>query len=243
MRSPHLRVTRRCLEDDLKVDPDLYERDARHYCHEHDALKTFVVRREGAPNTGEPISDVGKTGSVLSLHVGTGRAATIFDEETDVCWLLAWSATHATGEKRDAYKHFMRLDGRGELMPTAEDYEAIDTEAISYISDGLADACSALYDDARSNSGVEMAATFDNRGALILVDLIVVEEDEIEEGWIAITYPRDTPLTPEVALDLSARILPTHIPASELSFSDHFGKRPMEPGELIFTWTYASASY
>lgn len=242
MQSPHLRVTRRCLEDDLKLDSALVERDARHYCNEHDALRTFVIKREGAPGVGEPIVDVGKTGSVLSLHVGQGRAATIFDEENDVCWLLAWSPTHATHEKRDAYQYFMRLDGRGELMPTADDYEVIDTEAISYFADGLAAACAGLYEEARQNAGIEMSETFENRGALILVDVIVVEEDEMEEGWIAITYPRDTPITPEVALDLCARILPTHIPASQLDFAAHFGNRPMAPGELIFTWNYVAAA-
>lgn len=241
MTSPHLRVTRRCLEDDLGLDGGYVERDARHYCAQHEALRTFVVKREGGPGVGEPIKDVGKTGSVLSLHVGQGRAATIWDPEADVCWLLAWSPTHATHELRDAYQHFMRLDRRGELMPTVADYEAIDLDAISYIQDGLAAACEGLYDDARSSPGTELSETFENRGALILVDLIVVEEDEMEEGWIAITFPRDTPLTPEVAIDLVARILPRHIPTSELDYADRFGKRPMEQGELIFTWTYSAA--
>ncbi len=241
MQSPHLRVTRRCLEEDLGLDPSLVGRDARHYCHEHEALRTFVVKREGAPGFGEPIVDVGKTGSVLSLHVGTGRAATIWDPDEDVCWLLAWSPTHATGERRDAYQLFMKLDGRRELMPTVEDYEAINTEAITYIADGLVAACAGLYDDARANSGTEMSQTFENRGALILVDVIIVDDDEMEEGWVAITYPRDTPITAEVALDLCARILPTHIPVDQIDFADHFGRRPMEPGELIFRWEYVRA--
>lgn len=241
MHSPHLRVTRRCLEDDLGLPTDRLQRDARHYCAEHEALRTFVVKRETAPGTGEPIVDVGKTGSVLSLHVGQGRAATIWDPEADVCWLLAWSATHATGERRDAYQHFMRLDRRGELMPTAEDYEAIDADAVAYIVDGLLDACSDLYKEARANPGIEMSETFENRGALILVDLIVVEQDEMEEGWLAVTYPRDTPLTPEVALDLCARILPARIPVAEINLASHFGRRPIQPGELIFTWSYISA--
>ena len=201
-----------------------------------------MIKREAGPDAGEPIVDVGKTGSVLSLHVGQGRAATIWDADADVCWLLAWSPTHATHEKRDAYQHFMRLDRRGELMPTADDYEAIDREAISYIVDGLASACADLYAEARANAGSELSQTFENRGALILVDVVVIDEDELEEGWIAITYPRDTPLTPEVAVDLCARILPTHIPASRISFTDHFAKRPMQPDELIFTWDYARAS-
>lgn len=177
---------------------------------------------------------------MLSLHVGQGRAATIYDPEADVCWLLAWSPTHATHEKRDAYQYFMRLDGRGELMPTADDYEAIDEEAISYIADGLAAVCSGLYEEARANSGEEFSETFENRGALVLVDVVIIDDDEIEQGWVAITYPRDTPITSEVALDLCARILPSHIPTSSIEFADHFGKRPMEPGELIFTWSHAS---
>lgn len=241
MHSPHLRVTRRCLEEDLGLDGDLVGKDARHFCAEHAALRTFVVKRETAPGTGEPISDVGKTGSVLSLHVGQGRAATIWDPDEDVCWLLAWSPTHATHEKRDAYQHFMRLDTRGELMPTADDYEAIDQEAITYIADGLVAACEDLYSEARANPGTELSETFQNRDALILVDVIVVEEDELEEGWLAITFPRDTPLTPDVALDMCARILPARIPTEDIAMADHFGKRPMQPGELIFTWNYVSA--
>jgi hypothetical protein len=227
--------------DDLGLDPSHLERDARAYCAEHEILQAFVNERAAAPEIGERVVGVHKTGSVRSLHRGRSRGATIYDSVEDVCWLLAYSPTHATGERRDVYRHFMNLDGRGELLPTAEDYEAINMDAATYIADGLAQACADIYRDAKADPGVDKHGTFENRKALVLIDLVLELDGELEEGWIAITFPQDTPITAEVAVDLCARILPPHIPVSLLEFADHFGRRPMQPGELIFTWSYAAA--
>jgi hypothetical protein len=234
--SPHLRVTQRCLREDLGLDPAFVQRDARHFCSEHEVLRVFVVKREAAPGTGEPVKDAGPRGSCISLHVGRGRGITIWDEAGDVCWLLAYSGTHATHERRDAYQYFMRLDERDELLPTAEDYEALDESAEAFLIDGLVAASQGLYDDARANPGYEFNETFGSRSSMVVIDLVVEDNEEIEEGWISIGFSRDVPLTPTAALDVISRILPRHIAVESLDFASSFRGRPLRDDELVFTW-------
>jgi hypothetical protein len=241
VHSPHLRVTRRCLAEDLGLDADKYlSRDARAYCAELDVLRTFVVKREGAPDSGDVIKDVKPAGKVKSLHIGRGRAATIWDPVEDVVWLLAYSETHATHEKRDAYQFFMSLDARDELLPTGEDYEELDILAEAFLLDGLVEDAKGIYLDARLDPGVEFNASNGAHAALVVIDLVVELDGEMEEGWVSISFPRDTPLTVETALDVSSRILPNHINVANLEHAATFGKRDLRPDELVFTWTYVS---
>jgi hypothetical protein len=242
VHSPHLRVTRRCLAEDLRLDADKYlSRDARAYCAEVEMLRTFVGKREGAPDFGEVIKGVSPAGKVKSLHIGRGRAATIWDPEHDVVWLLAYSETHATHEKRDVYQYFMSLDARDELLPTDADYEELDVLAEAFLLDGLVEDAKGIYLDARADPGVEFNASYGVHEALVVIDLVVEHDGEMEEGWISIGFPRDTPLTPESALDVIARILPGHINVGSLEFASKFWKRDLRPGELVFTWTYVRA--
>jgi hypothetical protein len=237
VESPRLRVTSRCLRDDFKLDEDRVADDARAYCSVHQALRTFVARREGEPGGGEIAKGMQSLGVVRTLHVGRGRGVTAWDPDNDVCWLLAYEPVHAIGEHRDAYKLFERLDARGELMPTVDDYLALDVVTTEALLDGLATIASDLYFRARSVPGEEAHAEYEDRHAYMVIDLVVEDDGELEEGWLAITFPRDTGLDHGAALDLVSRLLPEEIDWESLRLVDQFRGRPAAFTELVFNWT------
>ncbi len=203
---------------------------------EHDALRAFVVKRAGSPDVGEQVKGLRSLG-YLALHVNRGRGVTYWDAAENVCWLLAYSATHATGEDRDAYKAFERLDTRDELLPTADDYEALYEVTDANLIDGFAEYGVRLYDEARLHPGREVNASFEANQALLVVDLIVIDGKECEEGWISIIFDRETPLTADVALDIVAKLLPQTIDLSTLEMTATFNGRSARDDELIWTWS------
>lgn len=58
---------------------------------------------------------------IYSLHVGTHRAATWYDQHEQVVWLLG------VGKHHD-YDHLRRLAEQDRLLPTNDDYERLEAE-------------------------------------------------------------------------------------------------------------------
>ena len=226
------------MADDLHLPIEHATRDARNYQSEHPAVKTFVQLRESAPGVGEPITDVRPKGKVLSLHVGAGRAATVYDAEQDVVWLLAYSPTHATGERRDGYRKFMRLDERDELLPTDEDYESVEGLSSVAILDAFEVQCRAIYAEARMRpgdevSGVVLLSNGQKSGVVAAVDVQIVGQDNIEQGWVAFNFPADTRLSTSQVLDLLVAVLPEGV---EPERAADINGRQLKHYELGWTW-------
>lgn len=116
-----LRITRRCLRDDLDggIDAD-FEAVAS-----HPIVKAFVRERrekfEGSSRV-EPLES-GKAISVVR-HQHEHRGATWHDENHEVIWLVAYGR-HQSGMPGDFFPFCKRLDQAGILLPTVEDYEAL----------------------------------------------------------------------------------------------------------------------
>lgn len=108
-------ITSRCLEEDLGLpaDADMGMAAAR-----RPIVAAFVDRRSVEPEGGDRIAQlVGLiTAPIFSLHSVRDRAATWFDREEDVVWLLA------VGEDHD-YDHFEHLARAERLLPEDSDYE------------------------------------------------------------------------------------------------------------------------
>jgi len=114
--SPRLRITGRCASQDLLFDVSQAMLDCRRLVTQHEAVRAFVDKRSVAPDDGEAIVSLSRKRAIKSLHVGRARGATIYDRYNDVCWLLAFSPTHASGERRDAYAYFESLSRRDVLL-------------------------------------------------------------------------------------------------------------------------------
>lgn len=203
----------------------------------HDALKAFVTRRSGAPAEGELVKDVRPLGRVKSLHIGRGRAVTLWDEENDVCWLMAFSATHATHERRDVYQFVQWLDSRDELLPTADDYERLDElPDVDFLTE-IAEASEGLYEEARAHPGKEITRPFGDGDVLMVIDVMVENEGDYEQGWYSVTFPATTPLQVEDVHDILAQLLPSNVDLDSLEVSGDFNGEPLMPFQVVWSWT------
>jgi hypothetical protein len=155
-----------------------------------------------------------------------------------VCWLLAFSATHASGERRDVYSFFEALLRRDELFPTIEDYLILDEATTAEQLAELADLCRQAIADANRTPGVEAQLRLMFGGALAaLVDFIVIDADtELRQGWVTVRLLEDAPLDVDQVLDIVARSLPADADRSSLRFTDRFGNRTLHWQELCWTW-------
>jgi hypothetical protein len=119
-----LAVTRRCLEEDLRVDPSGSWQD---YVDRYPILAAFRDRRGALPEGEEVIQQVRRVlpvPPVFSLHSGDDRAGTWFDEEDNVVWLLGVGRNHD-------YDHLEDLARRQRLLPTLEDYDQLEAQVPS----------------------------------------------------------------------------------------------------------------
>lgn len=210
--------------------------------HMHDAIKKFVGTRSSAPGEGENVLNVVPYGHIKSLHVGQGRAATIFDPNEDVCWLLAYSPTHAEGEERDAYRHFERLHGRGELRPTANDYAALTVVTSASLMDELRSISETLMEEAVERQGEETCRSFtldDGKDASITVaiEVIVELDDTAEQGWISFVLPYDAQIGQAQLLELVADLIPPHVDEDTIEFAADVRGRVVAHNEVAFTWS------
>lgn len=114
-----LAVTRRCLEEDLGI----VGRHWRDAVSEFPVLQAFADRRAQSPQGRERILDLMDVlrAPIFSLHSGADRAATWYDEDEDIVWLLAVGRSHD-------YDHILDLGRRGRLMPGIEDYDQFEPE-------------------------------------------------------------------------------------------------------------------
>lgn len=196
-----------------------------------------MIKRESAPDVGEQVKGISPYGSYLSLHVGRGRGVTLWDSNEDVCWLLAYSGTHASGEGRDCYRYFMSLGERNELLPTPDDYELLWDVSAETVLEALTFIGRDLYAEARQNPGVEANRSYQDADALMLLDLLVIEQDECEQGWVCISLPADITVGSDVIADYLARLIPSHVDPSMIEPSSHVGNRLCRYDEIAWTWT------
>jgi len=170
-----VRVTARCEEVDLDAMPP------------DDAsvlLDKFVEMRSQGPDTGDLINDLHER-PCHSLHSGRYRAATWYDTEHDVVWLLA-AGLHRSGSRDDFYNVAVRIEQAGRLYPTADDYERLVNEALLHqltqeaktLQDMREDMVLARTDDKqiyRSEHGlyVELSAEFIDRLAVVAMRILL----------------------------------------------------------------------
>lgn len=243
------RVTKRCLVDDLGQEPHHASREARYLSELHVALRTFYNKRCLAPGVGENMLNVSSYPNVKTLHVGGGRAVTIHDQVEDVCWLLAYDAKHRVGAKDDAYKLFERLDERGELLPTSDDYLSLESVSSAEFIDALIELGKELYEEALSSPGREVGRTieFSTAGSepnevvvsvAIAIEMLVDKSGSAEECVVAFTVPAEESFGVEQALDVVSALIPPEVDVDEVDYATHVGDRQLDhaKNELAFSW-------
>jgi hypothetical protein len=116
-----LRVTARCLEDDLGAAADASFEDISGL----EIIKTFVRDRSSRTNDTRQVSPLvsGKTVWVLARG-NDHRGGTWFDETHHVVWLLAYRL-HRSNTSDDFFPYAKELDHLGELLPVEADYKRL----------------------------------------------------------------------------------------------------------------------
>lgn len=243
MGEPHLRVAERCLKDDLEFDDEqvneLVKKDARDFKDAHKAIKKFVDMRGADPGGAEPMYGPFPRGLIGSLHVGSARGATLWDEDQNVCWLLAYEAYHRNGDPNDAFEIFISLYNQDKLLPTEKDYERLFTDDEDDFYDRLLAASEQLLERARANPGREEMSTWHRGRQVMCVDVLVEASGRAEEGWMGLTLDADEMLSDNEVFDLVQALIPPDVmPVPSMKFKD----RDRRPGEIVYHWDFYEES-
>ncbi len=223
------------MTDDLQLSKNLLKSDARDFKNAHPAVKKFVKMRSVDPAGGEPTHGPYKRGLIRSLHVGSARAVTTWDDQEDVCWLLAFNDYHRNGEPDDAYNLFNGLYSDDKLLPTEDDYDAFFEDDDDDFFERFATTAAELLERARANPGKEEFETWADGGSQVLcIDILVDGDDYMEEGWVSLTLPDGEFLTDDEFYDVALRLVPEGV---EPLWSQKFRGRDRRRGEVVFTWT------
>jgi hypothetical protein len=156
-----LRITRRCLVDDLGFPAD----DVRVSPHllaqrEGDGaalIRTFVAKRDTvAEDDDERMRGLATRGIPICIirHGERLRGLTWYDERAGAVWLVAAHLGHRSGERSDSFPYFRNLTGR-ELLPAAADYEMLRAEEAIRDADAIFDVIPRLMNQAAEERNSE----------------------------------------------------------------------------------------
>lgn len=228
---PTLRVTLRCLVDDLGIDGANARRDVREL--DHVICRAFEAKRSQSPIGVEKLQPIATDAEVYTLHAGRWRGATWYDEENNAVWLLG-CGYHRSGEKDDVYPYLKELDSKGDLFPASKDYELLfEFQDISFAQVLIADV-PVLMDKARAHPGTEVTGLIAHR---IRVSVVVEMADELEAWWAAVSMqllPGESETPAEWLSLLLAAFFPDVSNPLELQSAGKLPTRMARSDELVF---------
>jgi hypothetical protein len=221
--SYELRITRRCLQEDLDYFGEAPFEDLAG----HEIVKALVNRRSSGPTDTREVSPLTSGQTVYRLAYGDRhRGATWFDQENRVVWLLAY-AQHEFEGRGDAFPYFKELDETGRLLPEPADLEQLFRDRTARFAATVAEDAERLLEDARRAPGEEQRGRL---GGELGVGVVIVVVEPLEEVSVAIEMMG---LSKEsFAISLAALFPGRGI--DELESIDSLPARPLTVGELGF---------
>lgn len=215
-----LRVTERCLKEDLGQAPDA---DFESY-RKLEIVRAFTDKRLDRTDNTRQVSPLTCGRAVWVLARGHDhRGGTWFDDKERVVWLLAYRR-HRSGEKDDFFPFCEDLDARGLLLPTTADYERLFLDRDQRFAWSITIEAPMLLKKARESGVEERAMLGGGYGACIAVE----SEPGIEAttiAFVAETMPWDY-----VSLILAA----FHGDVSDWEQAGQMPSRPLRPEEIAF---------
>jgi hypothetical protein len=191
--SYELRITERCLEEDLDLIPPVSFAEAR----QHPMVRAFEHQRSATPIGTRTVGPaVGQRTLYRLGHGHDHRGATWHDEQERVVWLCAYRL-HRSGEPDDAFPYFHELIEAGRIMPTAFDYTSLFEDRGRRFAETVRQDAQALLVLARSNPGTEQVGLLGGEEAAgVLVDIV----ETLEETYVAFSVVRMDPTRPLIIL-------------------------------------------
>ena len=170
-----LRITQRCLSEDLGEDPKISFDDLRG----HEIVKALVKDRATDPAAGKTVGPAAGAKTLFRLgYADHHRGATWWDATNRVVWLCAYHGGHRSGESDDSFPYFDELIEAGRIMPTEVDYERLFEDRDEEFDDFVLADAQELLSEARARPGDEIQGIVGGHvGAGVLVDVVDTEEE------------------------------------------------------------------
>lgn len=218
-----LRITRRCLEEDL----DYYGDTPFEALAGKEIVKALIGRRSDSPTDTREVTPLSSGKRVYRLAYGERhRGATWYDERHGVVWLLAY-ARHRFEGRGDAFPYFKNLDEEGRLLPAPADYEALLLERDRRFTASIAIEAEQLLREARESPGHEAVGKL---GGAVEVTIVVATVESLEEVHVAI----QTVGLPKEHFLLALGAFFEGREFGEIESAAEMPGRPLAPGELAF---------
>jgi len=159
---PHqLRITRRCLVEDLGFSPNDLERPLDELAATDSDpgkfIRTFIEKRGPDPVDEDSIEGLA-TGRIPMHPLRRGeriRGLTWYDRETNVVWLVAAHFAHRSGERSDSYVYFRALAAT-QLLPDEHDYQLFREQQAIQAADAILDLIDPGLRSALADPGTEV---------------------------------------------------------------------------------------
>jgi len=196
--APVLRVTKRCLVDDLGLPADTAESPVETIAGRHPIIAAFVQQRSQNPQGQEIVERLKSRIVAWTLHSGEFRGATWHDESSGIVWLLA-ARFHRSGQPDDAYPYFRALDADQALLPVKEDILLYERITARTLAQAVGEEVPVLTDRARQLTGTIVTGLLGGRIRVRLLmeagppeTLTVAYSERLQPGDLEI--PRDWPI-------------------------------------------------
>jgi hypothetical protein len=174
-----LRITERCLVDDLGLAPDASYADA---LARHKIVDAFSKKRSERTDNGKTVGPAAGDNTLYRLgHGHRHRGATWYDQDGQVVWLCAYGR-HESGADDDAFPYFDELMRTGTMMPTTADRDAAAEDRAARLAAALPRTAQQLLEEARANPGTEVRGTVGSTA----IGVVVVVVEKLEETHVAI---------------------------------------------------------
>jgi hypothetical protein len=176
-----LRVTKRCLVEDLNESPaepfgELVER--------HGMVRAFRRERRAATAGPDTIGPAGGDRPLSVLrHTHDWRGATWFEPDQAVVWLCECSGRHRSGEPDDAFRYIQALRDDDRIWPTDDDYEALEADRGQQFAAFVVTDAAALLATARAAPETEQVAIIGLQPVAVVVRVV----ETMEETFVAIS--------------------------------------------------------
>jgi hypothetical protein len=168
-----LRITERCLVDDLGLHADVGFDEALR----HPIVDAFARERVNSMGEGKT---VGPEAGPATLHrLGSGdrhRGATWWDARNKVVWLCGYGR-HESGAADDAFQLFKQLIEDGRIRPTSADVETFLDDRAERLANLLPEAAARLLEEARNDPEQEKAMTIGGLRVSIVVRYVLTLEE------------------------------------------------------------------
>lgn len=219
-REWELRVTGRCLKEDLAAATDVPFEELR----KHEIIKALIRERTQRTDDTRQVHPLTCGQPVWVLARGHDhRGATWFDEQERVVWLLAYGR-HRSGQAEDFFPYCKDLDEADRLLPSASDYEALLRERDKRFAWSITIEAPVALKKARDSGVEELVMLGGEYGACVAVEA----EPEIEATTLA--FRTDTVPFSHVPLILAA----FHAEVTDWEQVFEMPSRPLRPNEIAF---------